>query len=334
MQKRKFASNFILFLFFITVSLAAIFSDIFQNPIKTASDIIDQAKLFTMADLNQIHRFSLKNKSGEYIFVRNENNQASPWQMIAPREIAANALFIENLFKTLTTIKVKRIFPEVLINNSNFSIDKPTATLELIGQAEKSINIKVGLINTIDNSTYLKIAERNGIYHVEAPEISLEKVSLIDLIESQIFSLNVKAIVSFKINQNKKTILEIMKKNEEWVDSNKNIFLSPKVDDYFQELSTLKSTFILDTQTDAQKKQISEIIKNPEYLIIIVDNLKNTNEYRVSETIKSLSGIDLKDEEYFIVTTSNNTNIYVVKKDFIDLFNKKIDNLKTESIKN
>lgn len=334
MEKRNFASNFILFLFFIIVSVAAVFSDIFQNPIKTASDIIEQAKLFTMDDLKQTHRFSLKNKSGEYIFVRNENNQVSPWQMISPREIAANSLFIENLFKALTTIKVKKKFPEVLINNSNFSIDTPTATLEFIGQAEKTLNIKVGLMNTIDNSTYLKIAGKNGIYHVEAPDISLEKVSLLDLIESQIFSINIKTVVNLKIIHNKINNLEITRRNEGWVDSNKNILVPQKIDEYFQKLSTLRSAFILDKQTDAQKKQINGLVKNPEYLIIIEDNLKNTNEYRISGIIKNLNGIDLKNEEYFIVTISNSTTAYIIKKEFMDLFNIKIDHLKGESIKN
>lgn len=334
MQKRKLASNFILFLFFILVGLAAVLSDIFKNPIKTATDIIEQTKLFNRAELNQIKRISLKNKSGEYIFTKYENGQASPWKMISPREIYANSLLIENIFKALTTIKVKTIFPEVLINNSNFSIDKPTATLELIDQLGKSIIIKVGLMNTIDNSTYFKIAGKKGIYHVEAPEISLEKVSLLDLIESQIFSINIKTINNLKITHNKKLNWELVKENEGWIDSEKNILNPQKIDDFFQELSTLRSAFILDKQSDAQKKQIILISKTPEYIITTEDNLKNTTEYKISGIIKYLSDIDFKNEEYFVVTISNSTTAYVVKKEFNELFSKKIESLRTESKKN
>lgn len=334
MQKRKIASNLILFLFFILVSLAALFSDIFQTPIKTASEVIEQTRLFTAADLGQIKRISLKNKAGEYIFERKENNPISPWHMIAPRNISANSLFIEKLFNSLTIIKVKKIFPDEQINTSNFSIDKPTATLDLFDQSGKAINVQVGLMNTIDNSTYLKIAGRKGIYHVEAPTVSLENATILDLIESQIFSIDLQTIVSLKISSNKKTTLEMRKKDGNWFDTEGNTLAIDKIDDYFQELSGLKSTFILDTQTDSQKRQISSLTKNAFYTITIEDNLANKIDYEISGVINSLSELDLKNEEYFIVTISNSETAYIVKKEFFELFNRKSDSFKTAAIKN
>lgn len=334
MQKRKIASNLILFLFFILVSLAALFSDIFQTPIKTASEVIEQTRLFTAADLGQIKRISLKNKSGEYIFERKGNNQISPWHMIAPRNISANSLFIEKLFNSLTVIKVKKVFPDEKINTSNFSIDKPTATLDLFDQNGKAINLQVGLMNTIDNSTYLKIAGKKGIYHVEAPAVSLENATILDLIESQIISIDLQTIVSLKISSNKKTTLEIRKKDGNWFDNEDNTLAIDKIDDYFQELSGLKSTFILDKQTDSQKRQINSLAKNAVYTITIEDNLANKIDYDISTMINSLSELDLKNEEYFVVTISNNETAYIVKKEFFELFNRKSDSFKTVVIKN
>lgn len=333
MQKRKIASNLILFLFFILVSLAALFSDIFQNPIKTASEVIEQTRLFSAVDLGQIKRISLKNKSGEYIFEREENNQISPWHMIAPRNISANSLFIEKLFNALTVIKVKKIFPDEQINTSNFSIDNPTATLDLIDQNGKTINIQVGLMNTIDNSTYLKIAGRVGIYHVEAPAVSLENANILDLIESQIISIDLNTIISLKISHAQKAILEIKKKDGNWFDNEGNPLATDKIDDFFQELSGLKSSFILDKQTESQKKQINSLASRAEYTLSIEDNLANKINYAISDIVKSLSDIDLKGEEYFIVTISNNTTAYVVKKEFYELFNRKSDSLKAAVLK-
>lgn len=334
MQKRKLASNLILFLFFILVSLAALFSDIFQTPIKTASEVIEQAKLFSASDLTQIKRISLRNKSGEYVFERKESNPISPWHMVAPRDISANSLFIEKLFNALTVIKVKNIFPDEPINNSNFSIDKPTATLSLMDQNDNAINIQVGLMNTIDNSTYLKIAGRNGIYHVEAPALSLENATILDLIESQIISIDLSMILSFKVLHNQKSSLEIIKKGENWFDHDGNPLAIDKIDDYFQELSSLKSAFILDKQTEIQKKQINSLAKDSEYTVSVEDNLTNTINYYISGITKSLSDIDLKNEEYFVVTISNSTTAYVVKKEFHDLFNRKADTLRAAIIKN
>ncbi len=196
MSKQKLASNIILFLFVILVGVASFFSDIFQIPIKNNTKISEQAKLFTSSDLSLINRISLKNKSGEYIFEHNDNNQISPWHMVAPRDISANSLFIEKLFKSLASINVKKIYPDEKINISNFSIDKPTSTISLIDQNNNTISISLGLMNAIDNSIYLKIAGRPGIYHVEAPAVSLENATILDLIESQIISINFETMTS------------------------------------------------------------------------------------------------------------------------------------------
>jgi hypothetical protein len=310
--------------------MAAIFSDLFQNPIKSTTDMIEQSKLFTTAELTQIKRIVLKNKSGEYIFERKENNQVSPWHMLSPREITANSQYFDKLFKALTTIKVKKLFPDVKINNSNFSIDKPTATLNLQDQSGKMIDIQVGLMNTIDNSTYVKIVGRKGIYHVEAPEISLEKATILDLVESQIFSINLNTILALKITHNKTATLEIKNLAGTWNDHDNHPLSSQKIDEYFQELSTLKSAYILDKQTEAQKKQIASLVKNAEYIVSIEDNQTNITEYRISGIIKNLSDIDLKNEECFVVTISKNTTAYVVKKEFHDLFKRNITTLATE----
>lgn len=337
MQKRKLASNLILFLFFILVSIAALFSDIFQNPIKNAADMMEQAKLFTSSDLSQIKRLSLKNKSGEYIFERTENDQAVPWHMVSPRDISANSVFIEKLFNALTVIKVKKLFTDEKINTSNFSIDKPTSTLNLIDQNGRAITISIGLMNTIDNSTYLKIAGRNGIYHVEAPSVSLENITLLDLIESQIISIDLKTLTALKIYKGNKKApanFEIKKKDGAWIDR-ENLSLSiDKVDEYFQELSNLKSSFIIEQPTDSQKKRIEALSKNPDYTLSVEDNNGTITDYHVSGMIKEMSDLDLKNEEYFVITTSSAPTTYIVKKEFHELFNKKSDTLKGVSSKN
>ena len=333
MSKRKIASNTILFFFFILVGITALLSDMFQNPIKTGPQMIDQAKLFPANDLKDINRLSLKNKSGEYLFERKENNQITPWHMVTPKDISANSLFIEKLFTSLETMKVIKVFPDEKINNSNFSIDKPTSTLSLFDKNGRVITLLVGLMNTIDNSTYLKIQGRSGIYHVEAPAVSLENATILNLIESQIISIDMETIVGVKIFQsnhkNSMPTLEFKKKNGAWSDREGNLLSVEKIDDYFQELSNLKSSFIIDKQTESQKRQISNLAHNASYIVSVEDNKGNTIDYNISSLIRDLSDIDLKNEEYFVVTISNNSTSYVVKKEFFELFNKKTDSLKT-----
>lgn len=337
MQKRKLASNLILFLFFLLVSFAALFSDIFQNPIKNGSGVILQDKLFSINDLAKIQRISLKNKSGEYLFERTQNSQTPLWQMISPRDIPANSSFLLKLMNALSSIKIIKNFPDEKLNISNFSIDKPTSTLNLTEQNGHVTTIVFGLMNTIDNSTYLKISGRNGIFHVEAPNVQLENASVADLIESQIISINLETTVNFKIfrgnKKNGKPQLEIIKDAENWYDHEKNLLSNEKVNEYLQELLALRSSFIIDKQTDAQKRQITNLGKNAEYIISIEDNKANITDYNISGIIRDLSDIDLKHEEYFIVTASNNTTSHIVKKEFHEVFERRSDLFKVAPVK-
>ncbi len=331
MSKRKLASNLILFLFFILVSVAALFSDIFQNPLKTGSQFVEQAKVFSQNELESINRLSFKNKSGEFTFERNVNNQKSPWHMVSPRAVSTNSIFIEKLFDSLGTIKIKKVFPEEKINLSNFSIDKPTTLLNLYDKKGKILTITVGLMNSIDNTTYLKISQRPGIFHSEAPSLSLENATILDLTESQIFSITSEKINSFKIylgnKKSDKAQLELIKKNGAWQNGVGEAIVITKIDDFLQELSKLKSSFILDKQTETQKKQTSLLSKNSQYILSIEDNKGTTTDYSVSALIKSLSDIDLKGEEYFIIDQFNSGTCYIVKKEFFEIFNTKLESL-------
>jgi hypothetical protein len=331
MSKRKLASNIVLLLFLVLVGVAALLSDIFQSPVKTGAQVIEQARLLSHDDLSQVTRLALKNKSGEFIFDRDPNNQITPWHMVSPRNISANSLFIEKLFTSLSEMKVKKIFPDEKINNSNFSLDKPTSTLFLTDKSGKAMTIQIGLMNTIDNSTYVKIAGKTGIFHVEAPSVSLENATILDLIESQIISIDSATIVAFRIyrgNKKSNPQMELKKKNGSWVDREGNTMALDKLEDYLQDLSVLKSSFIIDKQTDSQKRQIANLSHNAQYIVSVEDNKGNIIDYNISALVRELSDIDLKNEDYFVVTISNNSTAYVVKKEFHELFNKKSESLK------
>jgi hypothetical protein len=331
MAKRKLISNLVLVLFFLLVGASALLTDIFQNPIKKGSQIIEEVRLFTNNELSAVTKIVLKNKSGEYTFERDTNNQISPWHMKAPRDIAGNSVFIDKLFTSLSFSKVKKIFPDEKINDSNFSLDRPTAMLTLVNQNGKTTSITVGLMNTIDNSTYLKISNRSGIFHVDAPSVSLENATLLDLVESQIISIDLETVQSFRVFRASKKavpILEMKKKGDAWYDKDQNLLSTGKIDDYLNELSALKSTFIVDKPTDGQKGQIANISRNPLYLVSVEDNKGNVIDYSISEVIRELVDLDFKNEEFFVVTLNNSSTAYIVKKSFLELFSRKAESLR------
>lgn len=330
-RKKEILSNIVIVFFIALVGITAFLSNALQTPIKKNSELVDQAKLFNQKELESIIRISLKNKSGEYIFERVDKNPDSAWHMVSPQNIFANSIFIEKLFSSLNIIKTKKMLANTPTNISNFSLDKPTAILTLTDDLGKKIILQVGIMNTIDNSTYLKVSEKTEIFHVEAPTISLENTTLADLIESKIFEVDIKTIISFKLYKRLSLTaqFEIAKKNNEWISPNDRKLDPIRLEDILNDFFKLKSTFVLDKPSEAQKKQLNTLEKNPNYILRMLKSDSEQLTYTISEPITSLVDVDLKNEAHFIISTNISSNIYIVKADALNLFEIKNDILKS-----
>lgn len=330
-KKRAWFSNIVLASFIIFVGGTIYLSDIFKTPIKGQLKLIEQSLVFSNKELENVTSLTLKNKSGEFTFVRPDTLSTSSWYMTIPRDISVNSIFIEKLFSSLTVIKTKKILDDNKANNSNFSLEKPTTILTLKNNLNKNMILNVGIMNTIDNSTYMKISERAGIYHVEAPSISLENITLADLVESTVFDINFNKMLSFKIFKNKSNTptFEIIKKDGKWMNSENKTLDIKHLEDMVNDFITLKSSFILDSPTDAQKKQTQSLLAAPDFTLKIEHEDNKIFQYKVSTTTKKIIEIPLNDEAHFIINESHSPVIYVVKKDFIHLFELTNSNLKS-----
>lgn len=329
-QKRKWVSNLVLISFLSLVVGTMFLSNIFKTPAKGQQEMIEQALVFSNKELESITHLSLKNKSGEFTFERANLESTSQWHMTSPRDISVNSVFVEKLFSSLNVIKTKKLLDDDKANNSNFSLEKPTAILTLTDDKNQSIILSVGIMNTIDNSTYMKISGRTGIYHVEAPSLSLENTTLADLVESTVFDINFNTMVSFKIFKKASAIpvFEIHKKEGSWVTVDDKILDIKRLEDMVDDFVALKSSFTLDTPTDAQKKQSQSLISNAEYTVKIENNQGSALLYKVSALTKNLAEVPLNDEAHFIINENHSPVIYVVKKDSLSLFELTNDNLK------
>ena len=321
-EKRKWLSNTILVAFLLLVSGTMFLSNVFKTPVKGQQELIEQSLVFSNKELESITRLSLKNKSGEFTFERANLENTTAWHMKSPRDISVNSVFVEKLFASLNIIKTKKLLDDNQANNSNFSLEKPTAILTLTDNKDQNIILSVGIMNTIDNSTYMKISGRNGIYHVEAPSMSLENITLNDLVESSVFDINFNTMMSFKLfkKNTPSPVFEIHKRDGAWFDSQERPLDVKRLEDMIDDFIALKSSFTLDAPTDAQKKQTQSLISNPEYTVKI-EKIDNTSLlYKVGPVVKTLIEVPLKDEAHFIINENHSPVIYVVKKDFLTLF--------------
>lgn len=336
LEKRKWFSNFVLITFLFLVAATALLSNAFKTPIKTHNEFIEQSLVFNNKELDNITNLSLKNKSGDFAFSRSETHENAQWHMTAPRDISANSVFIEKLFSSLKTIKTKKLLADDQPNRSNFSLDKPTAILTLADESGKSIILSVGIMNTIDNSTYMKISGRTGIFHVEAPSISLENTTINDLIESNVFEVNFDTLLSFKIFKKNSSTPQfaVIKKEGVWKTLDEMPVDVKKLEEMVDDFAVAKSSFVLDQLTDQQKKQTQALISPPLYTVKIERDAKDPLTYLVSDTTKSITDVPMNDEAHFIIIENHAPVVYVLKKDLLSLFELKNDAPKEVEKKN
>lgn len=330
-KNKKWLSNIVLISFLLLVGATAFLSKAFKAPIKSHNDFIEQALVFNNKELEKVTRLILKNKSGEYSFERIDTNPESAWHMTSPKILTASSAFVEKLFSSLNTIKTKKLLIDDKTNNSNFSLEKPTAILTLTDNLGKSILLSVGIMNTIDNSTYMKISGKNGIYHVEAPSISLENITLADLVKSTIFNLDLKKIISFKIlKKNSATPqFEVNKKDGNWFSIEGKIVNTERLEDLLAEFVNLKSSFIIDDQTEAQKKIAKSLLSTGDYNIKVMMDDNQLMDYQIGAATKNIPDLTLNDEPHFIIVENHAPTVYVVKKEFMSLFELKNEILKS-----
>src|SRR5690606_11252719 len=128
----------------------------------------------------------------------------------------------------------------------------------------------MGLINPIDNSSYLSLSSQNQIYQIDPIEMALESYDLAQLVESRVLVLNPESLVSFEIYTPKGLQLKLLKKETQWIDQNNVVLSEEKVKKYLQKLEGLKSFSVLNDLTNEQKAFMEKATSTPQYTLKIV----------------------------------------------------------------
>lgn len=329
--EKKWISNTLIISFMILVAFSAFLSEVLKAPAKKTTEIIEQSLVFNSKELESVNKISLKNKSGEYIFERASLEVGSPWSMTSPKTVASGSVFIDKLFSNLITIKTKKYLPDTNSNSLNFSLDKPTATITLTDKNQKSYSLNIGIMNTIDQSTYVRISERKGIYHIEAPSESLENITINDLIESRIFDFNSSNISAFKITKKSSAspVIDLILRENSWTSNEGKTYNTKKVEEFLNDFFKIKSTLALDQQTEPQKKQTQKLLTTPDYRINIEMTDGKKINYLVSTPTKSLVDKALNDVPHILISDTESSIVFVINNENASFFDIKADLIKS-----
>lgn len=315
-------TNWILFLFILTLSFTAIISELFRAPSTGHGDLDKYRALFHKKSFTDVKEVILKNRLGSFHLVKN-NNQNS-WHLKEPRTLPAKLESVDRVLNTFKDIKIKRIYSKDPINISNFSLAPPLISLTIFKKNQESVNISLGLIDSITNSTYLMTSEKDVIYQIDSLKESLEKLELLDFIDTKIISLKENQIASIKIfkgdKDKKNHQLSIRKANDKWKDSSGKELNPERVKDFLQNLTSLKSMAILDKVSKKLKEKLNKYLSKPLYSLEIQDNLKNTYSYLISPIIYNLPDLKLEKKQNFIIFASDRKYPYMFSKNHLSIF--------------
>ncbi len=334
--KKSTASTWMLGIFSFIILLTGIYSDFFQAPTELTPEMSTYQSLFKPGQILGVQQIILKNNLGTFHFEKSNNLPDTKWVMISPRTLPANTTLIKNILNDLNNVKIRNVHEMDAINISNYSLDNTSIEVTLIGSNEKSATLKFGLVNPLDNSTYVSLSDQQAIYHIDNIGMSLNTLNLGSFVDTRIFTFTpseVTQMTIYKGTKEKRNIrFTLSKEKTQWSGKQyKNLKLEA-VQDYLSDLADLRSTLILDKTSEGLEKEINTYFEKPAYQVEI-KTLEQTYDYSITVPVNKLSDIKLERWQSFMIKASNRNHPVIVSKKFLNLFNPNERNLRSFPVK-
>lgn len=316
-------------LFSFLLIVLALFAEVFES----RTPEIDLAQIYAnpipVAELQRLHKVTINNKYGNFEMVNSNTNGelSGPWQLISPQTQRIKADIISKIVENLNILRVRSIHRYEPINITSFSLDNPNLSLLLSTSKNKDYEIKLGLINPIDNSAYLSISSQDQIYQIDPLEIPLETYDLSQIVEARIFALNRNTIQSVEILENDISKLLILNQEGIWTDAQQVRLAGNKLEDFLNQIEDMKSSSILENISADQVKSFQDLFSKGAWKLKFTFNDK-IHTYHLTEVKKSLPGIGLQFSGQYLFTTDEMKSFSIVKKDQLKFLQTTTRNLK------
>jgi hypothetical protein len=304
-------------IFFASVLLfLGIFAEIFE----TQAPHVDMAQIYAnpvpVAELQELKSLRMVNKHGNFLLVNTHpaGKLSGPWQMTEPQSLKVKADVIEKIVDALNVIRVRNFHHHEPINVTSFSLDNPNLTMTLTSIKDKSFEIKIGLINPIDNSAYLSLSSQNQIYQIDPIEMALESYDLAQLVESRVLALNAESLISLEFYGTRGLDLKLLKKEDQWVDQNGLILSELKVKKFFDRLEELKSFSIVDELNASQREFMDKVMSTPVMSLKLISG-QGVRSYLLGEIKNGIPGMSLEKQHFYAFSTEDRRSFVLMDKD-------------------
>ena len=318
---RPTLSTFLVSIFFMILLFLGLFAEVFESH----TPEVDLAQVYAnpvlVNEFQRLKQVKLQNKQGVFVLENThpDGNLSGPWQMIEPQSLKVKDDVIKRVLEALNSIRVRNFHRLEPINITSFSLDNPTLTLNLINNRDKNLEIKMGLINPIDNSAYMSLNTQNQIYQIDPIEMALESYDLAQLVESRILALNPSSLVSLELYTSNGLELKLLKKDENWLDQNNETMSLNKVEKFFERLEELKSFSILDNLNSDQKLYMEKALASPVYSLKLITG-QGVRTYVIGEVQGAPPGLTVDRSSYYALSSEDRKSFVLIEKDQVRIF--------------
>jgi len=317
----------------ISFALILLFLGLFAEVFESQTPEVDLAQIYAnpvpVTELQHLKLVKISNKQGTFILenTHGEGSLEGPWQMIEPQALKVKADVIPRILDALNVIRVRNFHRLEPINIASFSLDNPTLTLTFTTTKDKNYEIKMGLINPIDNSAYLSLSSQNQIYQIDPIEMALESYDLAQLVESRVLALNLETLASLELYGPAGLEAKLLKKEENWVDQTGAQLNANKVKKYFELLEDLKSFSILNNLSGTQQEFMVAAMSSPVYSLKLISN-QGVRSYILAEIKNGIPGMNLAKNNFYSLSTEEKKSFVLLDKDQLKAFTLKSSELK------
>ena len=322
------STSLVIFFFFILLFLG-LFAEVFESQ----TPEVDLAQIYAnpipIDELQRLKSLRITNKHGNF-FMENthpEGNLNGPWQLTEPLALKVKDEVVRKIIESLNVIRVRNFHRLEPINLRSFSLDNPTLSMIFTTDRDKDFEIKIGLINPIDNSAYLSLSSQDQIYQIDPLEMALETYDLSEIVESKVLAINMDSLTSLEVYGQNQLLLKILSKDGEWLDQTGGKLSEIKVRTFLERLTGLKSFSILDNLSPEQKNIMVKTMDTPSFSIRIISN-QGVRNYLIAEMKGSVPGLSIPPKNIFAFSTEEKQSFILIERDQLKILSTRSIELK------
>jgi len=326
---RPTLSTVLVVFFFLILLFLGLFAEVFEAETPEVDIAQIYANPIPINELQKLKSLKLTNKHGTFLFenTSTDGSLSGPWQMIEPQALRLKNDVVSKIVDALNVVRVRNFYRLEPINITSFSLDNPTLTLLFTNGRNKNFEIKMGLINPIDNSAYLSLSSQDQIYQIDPIEMALESYDLAQLVESKVLAVNKDSLQSLEIYGAEGLKLKLIKKEAQWHDQNGELLADQKVNKLFERFEEIKSYSILDKLNTDQQAFMEKVMATPEYSLKLIST-SGVRTYVMAPLSGQIPGMNVVKSGTYALSTEEKQSFILIDKDEIRMLGTKPSELK------